>query len=91
MLYALGIATSAGAAGTVMMQFFNLHKLNKELKSKKEVLFGGLIIKDGNYFKINEDEIYQSFGKSIEMREKAKPYKAGKIKVQEGWKFFEVN
>lgn len=59
-------------------------------RKKKEIIFGGLVIKEGEHFRINSDEKYQPFKMATEVREKMAEYKTGsKSKKQEGWKYFE--
>lgn len=61
-------------------------------RKKKEIIFGGLVIKEGEHFRINSDEKYQPFKMATEVREKVAEYKTGsKSKKQEGWKYFELN
>ncbi len=57
-------------------------------RKKKNVLFGGLIIKEGEHFRINSDEKYLPFKESFEVRERAVEY--GGKKKQTGWKYFEI-
>ena len=60
-------------------------------RKKKEIIFGGLVIKEGEHFRINSDEKYQPFKMATEVREKVAEYKTGsKSKKQEGWKYFEL-
>ena len=60
-------------------------------RKKKEVLLGGLVIKEGEHFRINSDEKYQPFKLAAEVREKAAKYKACPVsKKQEGWKYFDL-
>ena len=59
-------------------------------KKKKEILVGGLVIKEGEHFRINSDEEYQPFKLVTQVREKAGEYKIDSMsKKQEGWKYFE--
>ena len=44
-------------------------------RKKKEVIFGGLVIKEGEHFRINSDEKYQPFKLATEVREKTTEYK----------------
>ncbi|MFA6547406.1 MAG: DEAD/DEAH box helicase family protein [Candidatus Magasanikbacteria bacterium] len=60
-------------------------------RKKKEILMGGLVIKEGEHFRINSDEKYQPFKLATEVRENKAKYKTGaNIKTQEGWKYFEL-
>ena len=43
-----------------------LQKYIKDENEKGKNLFGGLIIKDGEYFRINQKDFYKSFKDSIE-------------------------
>ena len=55
------------------------------------MLLGGLVIKEGEHFRINSDEKYQPFKLAAEVREKAAKYKACPVsKKQEGWKYFDL-
>ena len=59
-------------------------------RKKKEIIFGGLVIKEGEHFRINSDEKYQPFELATGVREKTTEYKTdSKSKKQEGWKYFE--
>ena len=53
-------------------------------KKKKDLLIGGLVIKEGKHFLINSDDVYAPFGKSdiVEQSE-------GK-KKNKGWRYFEM-
>ena len=57
-------------------------------KKKKEFLFGGLVIKEGNHLHINSDEKYESFKNSEMVKEKNKVY--GSKLSQKGWQYFEI-
>ena len=60
-------------------------------RKKKEVIFGGLVIKEGEHFRINSNEKYRPFKSVTEVREKTAEYNIGsQYKKQEGWKYFEV-
>ncbi len=61
--------------------------IKEEIKrGKKGVLFGGLVIKEGNHFRINSDDVYQPFAPVIGVKEKSVQYGA-KGKSQ-GWQYF---
>ncbi len=62
--------------------------IKEENKRKKgEILFGGLVIKEGNHLRINSDEKYEIY-KDIEMiKERGKTY--GSKNIQKGWQYFE--
>ncbi|MFH1946780.1 MAG: DEAD/DEAH box helicase family protein [Candidatus Magasanikbacteria bacterium] len=60
-------------------------------RKKKEIIFGGLVIKEGEHFRINSDEKYIPFKLSTEAREKKAKYKTSSVSAkQEGWKYFEL-
>jgi len=60
-------------------------------RKKKEILTGGLVIKEGEHFRINSDEKYQPFKLATEVREKKANYNVSSVsKEQEGWKYFEI-
>ena len=64
--------------------------ITEENKKKKEnVLFGGLIIKEGEHFRINSDEKYLPFKESFEVRERAVCEYGGKRNKQVG-NYFEI-
>jgi type III restriction enzyme len=67
-----------------------LQKYMKEenKRKKKEILFGGLIIKEGNHLRINSDEKYESFKNSEMVKEKSKVY--GSKIIKKGWQYFEI-
>jgi type III restriction enzyme len=52
-------------------------------RKKKEMLIGGIIIKEGNHFLINSDEVYASFGRANKIEQSG-----GKKKLN-GWKYLE--
>ncbi|MBU3924377.1 DEAD/DEAH box helicase family protein [Patescibacteria group bacterium] len=61
-------------------------------RKKKELIFGGLIVKEGEHFRINSDEEYRSFKLAMEVKEKVVQYRAdSKSKKQKGWKYFEFD
>ncbi len=64
----------------------------EENKRKKgEILMGGLVIKEGEHFRINSDEKYQPFKMATGVKEKSEKYGASPIsKKQEGWRYFEI-
>lgn len=57
-------------------------------RKKKDFIFGGLIIKEGNFFLINSDEKYEPFKIAEMVKEKEKVY--GGKKQDKGWKYFEI-
>jgi type III restriction enzyme len=59
-------------------------------RKKKDLLTGGIIIKEGGHFRINSDEEYQPFKLAMEVRENVVQYKTkNNSKEKEGWKFFD--
>ena len=59
-------------------------------RKKKEIIFGGLVIKEREHFRINSDEKYQPFELATKVREKSTEYKTGSIsKKREGWRYLE--
>ncbi|MCC6323510.1 DEAD/DEAH box helicase family protein [Candidatus Nomurabacteria bacterium] len=62
--------------------------IEENKRKKKEIIFGGLIIKQGQHLRINSDESYEPFKESEQVKEKGKMY-ASKS-VQRGWQYFEV-
>lgn len=53
-------------------------------KKKKDLLVGGIVIKQGEHFLINSDDIYTSFGRADRVEE------SGGKKKNRGWKYFEI-
>ena len=62
-------------------------------RKKKEILMGGLVIKEGEHFRVNSEEEYQPFKLATGVREKLAKYKKDSVstvsKKQEGWKYFD--
>ena len=58
-------------------------------RKKKEILTGGLVIKEGEHFRINSDEKYQPFKLATEVREKKANYGSGTKIRQVGWQYLE--
>lgn len=60
-------------------------------RKKKEILMGGLVIREGEHFRINSDEEYLPFKLASGVREKEAKYKTGGAsKKREEWKYFEL-
>lgn len=57
-------------------------------RKKKEILFGGLVIKEGEHLRINSDATYEPFKYSETVKEGKKVY--GTAREHKGWQFFEV-
>ncbi|MFH1822175.1 MAG: hypothetical protein ABH830_00570, partial [Patescibacteria group bacterium] len=51
-------------------------------RKRKDLLTGGIIIKEGRYFLINSDEIYAPFGRGDTVHDS--------IRRKKGWKYFEI-
>ena len=69
----------------------SLQKYIKEenKKKKKDLLVGGIVIKQGEHFLINSDEVYVSFSRSADkVMEKRASYNKDKDK-NKGWKYLE--
>ena len=58
-------------------------------RKKEEIIFGGLVIKEGEHFRINSDEKYRPFESTIMVREKRVNYGNGIKKQQAGWQYLE--
>jgi len=57
-------------------------------RKKKEVLIGGLVIKEGEHFRVNSDGEYQPFKLAKEVRGKVAKYGVGfASKQQKGWQY----
>jgi type III restriction enzyme len=57
-------------------------------RKKKEIIFGGLVIKEGNHLRINSDEKYEPFKNSEMVKEKGRIY--DNKKQENGWQYFEI-
>lgn len=57
-------------------------------RKKKEILFGGLVIKEGEHLRINSDATYEPFKHFETVNENKKAY--GKEQKRGGWQYFEV-
>ncbi len=59
-------------------------------RKKKNLLMGGLVIKEGEHFRINSDDIYESSKIANLVRDKGARYEAsGKKQMQKGWRYLE--
>ena len=58
-------------------------------RKKEEIIFGGLVIKEGEHFRINSDEKYQPFKLATILREKRANYGSGIKNKQTGWQYLE--
>jgi len=58
-------------------------------RKKKEIIFGGLVIKEGEHFRINSDEKYKPFKMATEVMEKGANYGTGNKIRQVGWQYLE--
>lgn len=57
-------------------------------RKKKDLLVGGIVIKEGGHFRINSDEKYEPFKDAIGVKDEGAKYKAGN-KIQKGWRYLE--
>jgi type III restriction enzyme len=57
-------------------------------RKKKNLLLGGIVIKEGGHFRINSDEKYQPFEGVIGAKDEGAKYKT-KNKIQKGWRYLE--
>ena len=57
-------------------------------RKKKELLVGGIVIKEGGHFRINSDEKYEPFKDVIGVKDEGVKYKVGDD-GQKGWKYLE--
>ncbi|OHA40112.1 MAG: hypothetical protein A3J31_00795 [Candidatus Taylorbacteria bacterium RIFCSPLOWO2_02_FULL_48_16] len=61
--------------------------IKEEIKrKKKEVIFGGLVIKEGSHFRINSDDVYKPFALATGVKEKSAHY--GISEKSRGWQYF---
>ncbi len=61
--------------------------IKEEIKRKNgEILFGGLVIMEGNHFRINSDDMYEPFKPITGVKEKKAQYNAGS--KSQGWQYF---
>ena len=67
-----------------------LQKYIKEENKRKQknLIIGGLVIKEGEHFRINGDEKYEPFKLTNKVKEKGVKYGVGD-KIQKGWKYLE--
>ncbi|MFH1565476.1 MAG: DEAD/DEAH box helicase family protein [bacterium] len=64
--------------------------IKEENKRKKtDLLIGGLVIKEGGYFRINSDDKYESFKSETMVREEKASYNNVDHKTQKGWGYLE--
>ena len=59
-------------------------------RKKKDVLFGGLIIKEGEHFRINSDNIYSSFADINEVKDVGNKKYTFKGNITKGWQYFKI-
>ncbi len=57
-------------------------------RKKKEVLMGGIVIKEGGHFRINSDEKYEPFKDVIGVKDEGVKYKT-KNEIKKGWRYLE--
>lgn len=57
-------------------------------RKKKNLLMGGLVIKEGEHFRINSDEKYEPFKFVDRIKDSGKKYKAGD-EIQKSWRYLE--
>ncbi len=57
-------------------------------RKKKDLLVGGIVIKEGEHFRINSDEKYEPFKLVNKVKEKGAKYGVS-TKIQKGWKYLE--
>lgn len=73
----------------VKAEALQMYIAEENKRKKKEMIFGGLVIKEGEHFRINSDEKYEPFKLATEVKEKTGKYGAiVNLKKQEGWKYF---
>ncbi|MFH0805560.1 MAG: DEAD/DEAH box helicase family protein [Patescibacteria group bacterium] len=62
--------------------------LEENKRKKKDLLMGGIVIKEGGHFRINSDGKYESFKFAVGMKDGNVEYEI-KGKIQNGWKYLE--
>lgn len=57
-------------------------------RKKKDLLVGGIVIKEGEHFRINSDEKYEPFEGAVGIKDEGAKYKAGN-EIKKGWRYLE--
>ena len=57
-------------------------------RKKKNLLMGGIVIKESGHFRINSDEKYEPFKTANKVKEKSAKY-GSSAEIQKGWKYLE--
>jgi len=58
-------------------------------RREKDLLIGGIVIKEGEHFRINNDDKYESFKSAGKVKENGKKYQSGKEEVS-GWRLLKL-
>lgn len=61
--------------------------LEENKRKKKDILFGGLVIKEGEHFRINSDKIYTSFSSTKEVKDMSNKKYTFKGDTEKGWQY----
>jgi type III restriction enzyme len=77
-------------ANKIKAEALQKYIIEENKRKKKDVLFGGLIIKEGEHFRINSDNIYSSFADINEVKDVGNKKYTFKGDITKGWQYFKI-
>lgn len=77
-------------ANKIKAEALQKYIIEENKRKKKDILFGGLVIKEGDHFRINSDNIYNSFINIKEVKDAGNKKYTFKGDNAKGWQYFKI-